>query len=98
MQRTGAVIRDPNEVVAPPQNRRNVQPAPGTVIRDPDELVVTPRPRPVAVTPAPQPAEQVPLAAAPAVYGESLEAPNEELPEDTAEGKANAETVDAFGA
>ena len=57
MQRPGAVIRDPNEVVAPPQNRRNVQPSPGAVIRDPDELVVTPRPRPVAPpAPAPQPA------------------------------------------
>ena len=70
MQRPSAVIRDPNEVVAPPQKRRNVQPAPGAVIRDPDELVVTPRPRPVAAAPvpaqsapqpvpAPQPQEEV---------------------------------------
>ena len=58
VQRTGAVIRDPNEVVAPPQNRRNVQPGPGMVIRDPDELVVTPRPRPVAAAPAPAPQPQ----------------------------------------
>jgi S-DNA-T family DNA segregation ATPase FtsK/SpoIIIE len=56
MQRPSAVIRDPNEVVAPPQKRRNVQPAPGAVIRDPDELVVTPRPRPAAPAPAPAPA------------------------------------------
>jgi S-DNA-T family DNA segregation ATPase FtsK/SpoIIIE len=55
MQRPSAVIRDPNEVVAPPQKRRNVQPAPGAVIRDPDELVVTPRPRPAAPAPAPAP-------------------------------------------
>ncbi len=74
MQRPGAVIRDPNEVVAPPRNRRNVQPAPGAVIRDPDELIVTPRPRPAVPpvpaapqpvpTPAPQPA---PVQPAPAV-------------------------------
>ena len=73
MQRPGAVIRDPNEVVAPPQKRRNVQPAPGTVIRDPDELVVTPRPRPAAVTPAPASAPQsqpVPVQPAPAVAPE----------------------------
>ncbi len=55
MQRPSAVIRDPNEVVAPPQKRRNVQPVPGAVIRDPDELVVTPRPRPAAAAPAPAP-------------------------------------------
>jgi len=58
MQRPSAVIRDPNEVVAPPQKRRNVQPAPGAVIRDPDELVVTPRPRPAAPAPAPAPQPQ----------------------------------------
>lgn len=56
MQRPGAVIRDPNEVVAPPRKRGSAQPAPGAVIRDPDELVVTPRPRPIPPAPAPQPA------------------------------------------
>jgi S-DNA-T family DNA segregation ATPase FtsK/SpoIIIE len=56
MQRPGAVIRDPNEVVAPPRKRGSAQPAPGAVIRDPDELVVTPRPRPILPAPAPQPA------------------------------------------
>ena len=51
-------------------------------------------------TPAPQPAEPNPLAERPLGGGEAWAAPNEEeeVPEDAAEGKVNAETVDAFGA
>ena len=59
--RPATAIHDPDEVVAPPQKRRNGQPVPGAVIRDPDELVVTPRPKPAAAVPpvpAPQPAPQ----------------------------------------
>ena len=79
MQRTGAVIRDPNEVVAPPRNRRNVQPAPGTVIRDPDELVVTPRPRPAVApaAPAPQPPVQSAPVSAPQPQEEVYDEPEE---------------------
>ncbi len=70
VQRPGAVIRDPNEVVAPPQRRGTVRPAPGAVIRDPDELVVTSRPRPAAAAPvpAPQPPVQPVPAAVPAPH------------------------------
>ena len=93
MQRTGAVIRDPNEVVAPPQNRRNVQPAPGTVIRDPDELVVTPRPRPAAAAPAPvQPApapQPVPVQPAPAPAPQPQETESYDEPEAPAAAKDN---------
>lgn len=55
-QRPASIIRDPDEVVAPPQRRGSVQPALGTIIRDPDELVVPSRPKPAAA-PAPQPQE-----------------------------------------
>ena len=56
-----AVIRDQDDVVAPPMKRRTAQPAPGTVIHDPDEVVAPPRQkqRPAA-QPLPPPQTQEP--------------------------------------
>ena len=81
MQRPSTVIREPEEVVAPPQRPGTVRPAPGAVIRDPDELVVTPRPKPVAAAPAPAPAPTPAPAPAPAPVPQQQEENDE--PEDS---------------
>ena len=71
-------IREPEEVVAPPQARRPPRSTAGTVIRDPDELVVTPHPKPA---PAAEPTVQDEEPAAFALQSE----PQSDEPEAAAE-------------